>query len=528
MRRVLALGVTTSSNDESRGQTGAKRCADCGASISGKRDQCLECRFMPSPWAAAVAVMGMLTLGVLLGSATSQVAQSAGLTSIVLEVPSPAPAEEPAEAPAAEAGAAPEPAPLLPATTSSLPVPALPAEEPLPAAAPEPTPPPELFEEEETLPPVKHVFIVMLGENGFEETFGPSSPAPYLSKELTAQGELLSNYYAVTHGDLANQIALLSGQGPTLETGANCPNYTDIVPGTVSAEGQVEGNGCVYPAGTKTLADQLVEKKLKWKAYVEDIGNGAAAGQPATCRHPAIGTPDPSQVPVPGDAYETWRNPFVYFHSILDGTECAERDIGLDRLATDLQTAKKTPALSYIVPNACHDGGEVPCEPGRTGGPLEAEETLKAIVPEILESDAYREGGLIAITSSQAPQAGEKADASACCAYPGYPNLPPAEAVEGATPGTKASGGGGRVGMLLISPYVKAGSVNETNYNHFTMLLTIEELFELEKLGYAQEAALLPFDSTVFNYSEEEESTAALSRAGSAARSAARARRRRP
>ena len=503
MRRVLALGVTTSSNDESRGETGAKRCADCGTSISGKRDQCLECRFMPSPWAAAVAVMGMLTLGVLLGSATSQVAQSAGLTSIVLEVPSPAPAEEPAEAPAAEAGAAPEPAPLLPATASSLPsAPA--AEEPLPAAAPEPTPPPELFEEEEeTLPPVKHVFIVMLGENGFEETFGPSSPAPYLSKELTAQGELLSNYYAVTHGDLANQIALLSGQGPTLETAADCPNYTDIVPGTISAEGQVEGNGCVYPAGTKTLADQLAEKKLSWKSYTE--------GRVSSCTHE-----------------EGSRDPVVYFHSLTDGPECLANDVSLEQLAPDLEAAKTTPALSYIVPNACHDGGEVPCEPGLTGGPLEAEETLKAIVPEILESDAYKEGGLIAITSSQAPQAGEKADPGACCAYPAYSNLPPAEAVEGATPGTKASGGGGRVGMLLISPYVKAGSVNETNYNHFTMLLTIEELFELEKLGYAQEAALLPFDSTVFNYGEEEESTAALSRAGSAARSAARARRRRP
>jgi hypothetical protein len=40
--------------------------------------------------------------------------------------------------------------------------------------------------------------------------------------------------------------------------------------------------------------------------------------------------------------------------------------------------------------------------------------------------------------------------------------------------------------MLLISPFVKPGTVNETGYfNHFTLLLTIEELFELEKLGYA-------------------------------------------
>ena len=138
----------------------------------------------------------------------------------------------------------------------------------------------------------------MLGENGFEETFGASSPAPYLAKTLPEKGELLANYYAVTKGDLANQIALLSGQGPTPETAANCPNYTDVLPGTVSPEGQVEGAGCVYPAMTPTLPGQLVEKKLSWKAYVEDIGNGAAAGQATSCRHPLPGGPDTSPGPV--------------------------------------------------------------------------------------------------------------------------------------------------------------------------------------------------------------------------------------
>lgn len=132
--------MTTSSNDDSLDETGAKACVGCGARISGKRDQCLECRFMPSPWAAAVAVMGMLTLGVILGSAGSQIAQSAGLTSIVLEVPSPAPAaEEPAESAAPEVAAAPAPAPLLPATTSSIPVVPPTAEEPAPEPTPEPT-----------------------------------------------------------------------------------------------------------------------------------------------------------------------------------------------------------------------------------------------------------------------------------------------------------------------------------------------------------------------------------------------------
>jgi phosphatidylinositol-3-phosphatase len=467
--------VTTSTDDESLDKTGAKACAGCGGAISGKRDQCLECRFMPSPWAAAVAVMGCLTLGVLLGSAGSQVAQSAGLTSILLEVPSPAPAaEEPVVAAAPEASAAPEAAPL-PATTSSLPIAPPAVEEPPPEAAPEPTPPPEFFEEEETLPPVKHVFLIMLGENSYEEAFGASSPAPYLAQTLAAKGELLSNYYAVTKGVLANQIALLSGQGPTVETAAGCPTFADIVPGTISVEGQVEGVGCDYPAATATLPGQLAEKKLSWKAYVED--------RVAPCMRE-----------------EGSRDPLVYFHSLTDQPECTRNDVSLEQLAPDLKTATKTPALSYIVPNACHAGGEVPCEPGQPAGALAAEEFLKRIVPALGASPAYKEGGLIAITSAQARQTGLTPDASSCCISPAYPNLPAEAAPKVATGPVKSSGGGGRVGLLLLSPFVAPGTKNESGYfNHFSLLRSIEELFELEPVGYAAEEALTAFDSTVYN-----------------------------
>jgi hypothetical protein len=536
--------VATTNDDDSRDTAGASSCAGCGAAFSDDQRYCLECGarrgplpaavaarlasmlkkergekgppataadgsavaaagHMPSPRVAAVLVMCMLAFGVLLGSGTSQIAQSAGLSSILLEV-TPSPPPPLASSPVATASAAPaagaEAAPLVPATTSSLPLVPAPVAEPAPEATPKAAqPPPELPAPEE-LPPVKHVFLIVLGENGYEEAFGASSPAPYLAKALPEQGELLANYYAVTTGDLANQIALISGQGPTPETAANCPTYADVAPGTISPEGQVEGSGCVYPATTPTLPAQLVEKELKWKAYVEDIGNGAAAGQPATCRHPMLGGPDASPLPLPGDAYVTWRNPFVYFHSLTDGPECAKADVGLDQLAVDLKTATKTPALSYIVPNACHDGGEAPCEAGQTAGPLAAEAFLRTVVPEIEASAAYKEGGLIAITAAQAPQSGPKVDTSACCASPTFPNLPVPPAAEPATGPVKPTSGGGRVGLLLISPFVAPGTSNESGYyNHFSLLLSIEELFGLEPLGYATDLALAPFDAGAYN-----------------------------
>jgi hypothetical protein len=566
--------VATSKDDERRSPGGRGDCAECGsACVEGQR-YCLTCGArrgplpaavvaiaagvatagaaagaasaaakkaiprrtqMPSPRAALVAVMCMLAFGVVLGSATSQLAQSAGLTSILLEVaptpPEPEPAEvagvepeeeefEPEETALAQESAAPA-SPAEPVAEEELP-----AEEEAPIEEPvEPPPPTE----------IKHVFVVMLGETSYEETFGATSTAPYLSKELPAQGELLPNYYSVAKGDLANQLALISGQGPTPETTINCPTYADVVPATVLPEGQVQGNGCVYPATVPSLPAALAAKKLTWKAYVEDIGNGIASGQPATCRHPALGSPDTSPVPVPGDNYVTWRNPFVYLHSVIDSPECAKADAGLDQLLPDLKkkVTKQTPSLFYIVPNACHSGAEAPCEPGRLAGAAGTEELLKTLVPEILKSPAYADHGMLVITSSQSRQAsaapGFVPDASSCCFHPAFPNLPP-EAPPAATGAgaVQATGGGGKVGMLLISQLVEAGTVEEGGYyNHYSLLKTIEELLGLELTGYAADPTLFGFEERVLNpvaVSAEEEALPTglrpfrLSRAGSAAR----------
>jgi hypothetical protein len=465
--------------------------------------------FMPSPQVAAIAVMALLAAGVVLGSITNPLAQGAGAAAIVLDLGGSDSSESEVEEPVAEASgyAAAAPA-FVPATEAPL---AAPLESP---AAPEATPPPaELppeLPEEELLPEIKHVFLIVLNGHGYEEAFGKESPAPYLAETLAGEGKLLSNYYAVTQGGLANEVALLSGQGPTTQTALNCPQYTAIAPGTASPEGQVEGDGCVYPAETETLPGQLVAAELSWKAYVEDIGNGAPAGQPTACRHPGLGGADSNATPLPGDAFQTWRNPFVYFAGLSEDPKCAELDVGLDQLAPDLQKAEDTPSFSYIVPNACHDGSDTPCAPGQAAGLVGGEGFLKTVVPEITASPAYKEeGGLIAITFDQAPQTGPEPDTSSCCATPEYPNLPaPAAPMSTEPPATgpvKPSGGGGRVGMLLISPYVAPGTVEEAAYyNHFSFLRSVEELFGLEPLGYAAEPALTGFDSAVYDASPEE------------------------
>ncbi|HEY1247339.1 MAG TPA: hypothetical protein VGF29_21160, partial [Hyphomicrobiaceae bacterium] len=211
------------------------------AAVKTARQGWLSGLAMPTPRAAAVAVMALLAFGVVLGTTVSPAAENAAAPVILAEeAPPPAPVAAPTPAPAPADTSAPAPAD----TSAPAPAPAAPAPQQEQQSSDNSAPPPS----GPTLPPIKHVFLIVLNDQGYDQTFGDNSQAPYLSKTLRPEGELLTNYYGVTSGSLANQIALISGQGPNPQTAANCPQFTDVTPGTVDKDGQVTGAGCLYPA----------------------------------------------------------------------------------------------------------------------------------------------------------------------------------------------------------------------------------------------------------------------------------------
>ena len=388
---------------------------------------------MPSVRSAALAVLLVLGFGVAVGSAIAPPSEGAAAETVVLAM-QPAPAATPVATPTATVAPSPEPTPEDTATPEPTATPA-PTATPqatataTPTATPTPTP--------DAPPAVKHVFLIVLSGHGYDEAFGAGSPAKYLTGELRKQGELVPGYSATTQGELANEVALVSGQDPTPAITANCPAYTD---------------DCVYPATVKTVADQLTAAGKTWRAYVED--------QPAGCSHPAPGAAD-----APAGNYVTWRNPFVYFHSLTDGPDCASFDLGLDQLSFDLTSADTTASLSLIVPNRCHDGTDTPCAAGQPAGLAAADAWLKATIPPILSSAAYKEGGLIAITFDQG-----------------------------------AAGGDNRVGLLLLSQQVKPDSSDEIGtYTHYSLLKAIEDLFGLDHLGHAADPTTSGFDKAIYN-----------------------------
>jgi phosphatidylinositol-3-phosphatase len=341
-------------------------------------------------------------------------------------------------------------------------------------------------------PRIRHVFVVLLENENADVTFGPGSPAPYLSSALPSLGALLPEYYGVTHLSLGNYVALVSGQGSNPQTQADCMAFTDFAGSVFGLDGQLLGQGCVYPTSVETVADQLEARGLSWKGYMEDMGNDPTR-ESNTCAHPALNAQDHTQSATPGDQYAARHNPFVYFHSIIDTTDCDFNDVPLTRLPRDLRSVGTTANFNFITPNLCHDGHDEPCVNGEPGGLVSADAWLREWIPRIIRSAAFRRDGLLLVTFDEAegdPRE-QNPDASACCNQAQFPNTPNNG---GPIPGM----GGGRVGAVAISRLITPGTVSTQPYNHFSTLRTIEDLFGLPHLGYAESPDPGSFGSDVF------------------------------
>jgi phosphatidylinositol-3-phosphatase len=329
-------------------------------------------------------------------------------------------------------------------------------------------------------PPIKHVFVVVLENKGFDTTFGPSSQAPYLADTLRSQGQLLTQYYGIGHASLDNYIAMVSGQAPAITTQADCQFYSDLLPGFIGSDGQAVGQGCVYPAAVKTVADQLAAKGLSWRGYMEDMASN--------CEHPAFNSFDQTQSATAQSQYAARHNPFVYFHSLIDSGQCAANDVPLTQLDADLSSAATTPNLAFVTPDLCHDAHDSSCADGGPGGLPAANSFLQTLVPKILGSPAWSEGSLLIVTFDEA----DSGDASSCCGEQPGPNSP--------NPGGTTQGnGGGRIGAVLLSQYVQPDSTNTTPYNHYSLLRSIEDIFGLDHLGFAAKPDLQAFGPDAYN-----------------------------
>ena len=334
-------------------------------------------------------------------------------------------------------------------------------------------------------PPIRHVFVIVLENESASTTFGPGSPAPYLSTTLRSQGAYVPHYFGTGHFSNDNYISMISGQAPNPQNQADCNTFNDMLPGTIGANGQALGTGCVYPTSVPTIASQLDAAGFTWRDYNDSMG-ATPTREASVCGHPALNSSDGTQKATAEDQYATRHNPFVYFHGIIDNTTlCDTHVVSLDPLVHDLSSAATTANYSFITPSLCNDGHDAPCANGQPGGLAQVNTFLRTWVPRITGSPAFKQNGLLIITFDES----ENSDTSSCCGEIAGPNSP--------SPGISGPGGGD-VGAVLLSPCISPGTVTQTAYNHYTMLRSVEDIFSLRHIGYAGLGGETSFGSDVF------------------------------
>src|ERR1700691_1433570 len=170
---------------------------------------------------------------------------------------------------------------------------------------------------------IKHVWLIILENKSYDESFSGLNQNSYLWQTLPEQGALLTNYYGTGHFSMDNYISLVSGQSPSYgvqddcSTTANMTNNNSgiITNGTVGTSTDTDGtsdssgtyttapsptaagngnygqllvhggvdaslgnNGCVYPTSVATLFNQYNAASVSWKAYAQDLGGAQPVG----------------------------------------------------------------------------------------------------------------------------------------------------------------------------------------------------------------------------------------------------------
>lgn len=266
------------------------------------------------------------------------------------------------------------------------------------------------------LPVTGTVFTIVFENHGVDAVINPQNPYIW---ELAQRYGTADAYLANTHPSLPNYIEMTSGT----DHGIADDNFPASHP----------------IAGNDNLADQLDAGGITWRAYME------AMGEP--CKLEDNGT------------YNVKHDPFAYYTSLTsDRARCEEHVVDFDtHFAEDL--AANTYQYMWITPDICNDMHDCPTSTG--------DAWLSHLIPMIMDSPGYKEGGVIFIMF-------DEGDADATYAW------------------SKVFGRPQNIPFILISDnLVDPGFVSNTTYNHNSYLATIEDIFGLPRLETTVDA--VPF-----------------------------------
>jgi hypothetical protein len=332
-------------------------------------------------------------------------------------------------------------------------------------------------------PAVKHIFVIMLENHSRSSVIGDVN-APYITN-LAHTTAMATNYFGVTHPSMPNYVAAISGSNWFVndDNPANRFDHTNLV-------------------------DQLEANRLTWGAYMESMPSAGYLND---------FWPSSSQ-----QLYASKHNPFVLFNDIRSNPARLAHDKPYTALAGDLAKEQTTPNFVWITPNQCHDmhGGvfTAVAPDGSDGTPCPfgsaKDDANDAALKQ--KADAFVRGAVTTIEASPAWKGGSAAifiltdendftgnaatdgweSAAGCCDSPILPAGFQFLGSNGLPDGKTWAGGmygGGLVPAIVVTNKGKTGGyVNDTPFNHYSLLATIEQAWRLGYLGNASDRAQVP------------------------------------
>jgi phosphatidylinositol-3-phosphatase len=322
------------------------------------------------------------------------------------------------------------------------------------------------------VPRYAHVLIIIAENKGYELVIGPHTAAPNINR-LAHQYGLATQFFAETHPSEANYIAMVGGD----TFGIHDDDAYYCKPG-MHDKWCAQAADADYVSHTLTapsLADQLEARGLTWKAFMESLPEpGSLAVRWPTGDAPVAG--------LATQLYAAKHNGFVNFQHVQQDPARASKIVDFKALERDIASGQ-LPNYAHIVPNQCNDmhgrdkaGPDVPAD--CLSGDMRAliargDRIIGDIVASIMRSPVWSapENTAIVITFDENDKNEREGPDQGCC---------------GNDPGSAANSGGGRIPTVVITNHGPRGVVDDTPYNHYSLLRTTEAAFGIDRyLGHA-------------------------------------------
>ena len=315
------------------------------------------------------------------------------------------------------------------------------------------------------IPPYTHIIVIVEENKNYEQILDPAV-APNIAGLAAKYGDA-TKFFGEVHPSEANYVAMLggdtfgihdddafycrAGQVDPFCYGAAAPGYAD------------------HTVKTRHLGQQLETVGLTWKGYYENLPEPGSL---------AVVADDPAYRGPPRNAafYASKHSGFMNFAAVQHDPRRAEHMVDFRQLDLDLGS-NRLPNFALLVPNQCNemhglhapglppgcDGAEVPALIGR------GDKVVGELVKRIQATSSWRSSDNVAIVITF--DEGSGGTREGCCAV---------------TPDAPSNYGGGHIPTIVITNHGSRGVRDDTPYNHYSLLRTVEDAFGLgEHLGHA-------------------------------------------